>query len=60
VQLFFHLKFQICTEMPRRDLTLADTHAVLEQIKNQPPNTSHHQLVDIMPWAAGSFLEMEA
>jgi DNA-binding IclR family transcriptional regulator len=33
--------------MPRRDLTLADKTALLEQIKNQPPNTSHRQLADI-------------
>jgi hypothetical protein len=33
--------------MPKRDLTLADKIALLEQIKNQPPNTSHYQLVEI-------------
>jgi hypothetical protein len=33
--------------MPRRDLTLADKIALLEHVKNQPPNTSHHQLVGI-------------
>jgi hypothetical protein len=32
--------------MPRRDLTLADNIALLEQIKNQPPNISHSQLVE--------------
>jgi hypothetical protein len=26
--------------MPRRNLTLADKPALLDQIKNQPPNTS--------------------
>jgi DNA-binding IclR family transcriptional regulator len=33
--------------MPRRDLTLADKIALLEQVKNQPPNTGHRQLVEI-------------
>jgi hypothetical protein len=33
--------------MPRRDLTVADKTALLEQIKNQPSNTSHHQLAVI-------------
>jgi hypothetical protein len=33
--------------MPRRDATLIDKTALLEKIKNQPPNTSHHQLVQI-------------
>jgi DNA-binding IclR family transcriptional regulator len=32
--------------MSRRDLTLADKIALLEQIKNQLPNTSHHQLAE--------------
>jgi hypothetical protein len=40
VQRFFHLKFWIPTEMPRRDLTLTDKIALLEQIKNKLPNTS--------------------
>jgi hypothetical protein len=43
----FHLKFYIPTEIPRRDLTLTDKIALLEQVKNQLPNTSHHQLAEI-------------
>jgi DNA-binding IclR family transcriptional regulator len=34
--------------MPRRDLTFADKIALLEEIKNQPPNTSHRQLAEII------------
>jgi hypothetical protein len=45
---FFHFTLFIYTEMPRRDLTLADKTALLEQIKNQPPDTSHRQLVEII------------
>jgi plasmid maintenance system antidote protein VapI len=33
--------------MPRRYVTLADKPALLEEIKNQPPNTSDHQLAEI-------------
>jgi hypothetical protein len=33
--------------MSRRDVTLAVKIALHERIKNQPPNTSHHQLVEI-------------
>jgi hypothetical protein len=33
--------------MPRIDLTLADKISLLEQIKNQPLNTSHCQLAEI-------------
>jgi hypothetical protein len=33
--------------MSRRNLTLTDKIAVLEQIKNQPRNTSHHHLAEI-------------
>jgi hypothetical protein len=33
--------------MPRRDVTLADKIALLEKIKNQPPDTGHRQLAEI-------------
>jgi hypothetical protein len=33
--------------MLRRDLKLADKIALLEQIKNQQPNTSHPQLAEV-------------
>jgi hypothetical protein len=33
--------------VPKRDVTLTDKTALLEKIKNQPPNTSHRQLVEI-------------
>jgi hypothetical protein len=33
--------------MPRRDVTLADKIALLEKIKNQPPNTNHRQWAEI-------------
>jgi hypothetical protein len=33
--------------VPRRDVTLTDKFALLEKIKNQPPNTSHQQLEEI-------------
>ncbi|XP_067126959.1 tigger transposable element-derived protein 6-like [Centruroides vittatus] len=33
--------------MPRRDLTLENRIALLEQIKSQPPNTSHRRLAEI-------------
>jgi plasmid maintenance system antidote protein VapI len=33
--------------MPARNLTLADKIALLEQIKDQPPNISQHQLAKI-------------
>jgi hypothetical protein len=45
---FFNLKFWIRTGISRRDLTLTDEIALLEQIKNKPPNNSHHQLVEII------------
>jgi hypothetical protein len=32
--------------MPRRDVTLTDKIALLEQVKNQMPNTNHCQLVE--------------
>jgi hypothetical protein len=47
VQQFFHIKFQILTDMPRTNVTLADRIALLENIKNQLPNTSHHHLAEI-------------
>jgi hypothetical protein len=47
VQQFFHLKFQITTEIPGTDLTLTDKTVLLEQIINHPPNTSHCQLAKI-------------
>jgi hypothetical protein len=47
VQRFFHLKFYIPTEMPRRHVTLADRIAFLERIKNQLPDTSQLQLAGI-------------
>jgi hypothetical protein len=47
VQRIFNLKFKIPTKMPRRVLTLADKTALLEQIKIQPPNTTHGQLAEI-------------
>jgi hypothetical protein len=43
----FHLKIYILTEIPWRDVTLADKIALLEEIKIQLPNTSHHQLAEI-------------
>jgi hypothetical protein len=46
VQQFFHLKFQIPTEIPGTDLTLTDKTALLEQIINQPPNNSHNKLAE--------------
>jgi hypothetical protein len=46
-QQFFLLKFYISTEMPMRGATFANKIALVEQIKNQPPNTSHHQLAEI-------------
>jgi hypothetical protein len=46
VQQFFHLKFQIPTEMPRRNVTLVKI-ALHEKSKIQSPNTSHQQLVKI-------------
>jgi hypothetical protein len=42
-----HLKIQILTEMPMRDVTLSYEISLFEQIKNQPPNPSHHQLAEI-------------
>jgi hypothetical protein len=33
--------------VPRRDVTLTDTLASIENIKNQTPNTSHQQLEEI-------------
>jgi hypothetical protein len=47
VQQFFHLKYQIPTEMSRADVTLADRIAILVKIKNQLPNTSHCQPAEI-------------
>jgi hypothetical protein len=47
VQQFFCLKFEIPAEMPRRDVTLTDKTALLEQVKNQLPNISHCQLMEI-------------
>lgn len=37
------------TPLPRSDgdLTLANRTAILDQIKNQPPNTSHRRLTEI-------------
>jgi hypothetical protein len=32
--------------MPRRGVTVTDKTALFEQIKNQPPNTSHRQLAE--------------
>jgi hypothetical protein len=40
-------QFFIHTKISRRDLTLADEIALLEQIKNKPPKNSHHQLVEV-------------
>jgi transcriptional regulator with AAA-type ATPase domain len=33
--------------MPRGDVALTDKLALLEKIKNQPPNSSHCQLAEI-------------
>jgi hypothetical protein len=33
--------------MPRSDVTHADRISLHEQIENQPPNTSYHQLTEI-------------
>jgi hypothetical protein len=33
--------------MPRRNVTVGDKIALLEKIKNQPPNTSHGQLAQL-------------
>jgi hypothetical protein len=33
--------------MPMGDVTLTDKTALPEKIKNQPSNTSHHQLAEI-------------
>jgi hypothetical protein len=43
------------TEMPRTDVTLADRIALLEKIKNQLPNTSHHQLAEIAGMPKSTF-----
>jgi uncharacterized protein YcbX len=48
-QFFFHLKVQIPTEMPRKDVIPTHKIALLEKIKNQLPNTSHCQLVEVTP-----------
>jgi hypothetical protein len=48
LQQFFNLKFWIPGGMSRRNLTLADEIALLEQIKNKPPNNSHRQVVKII------------
>jgi hypothetical protein len=47
LQNFFNLKFWIRAGISRRDLTLADEIALLEQIKHKPPNNTHHQLVEV-------------
>jgi hypothetical protein len=48
LQQFFNIKFWIPTGISRRDLTFIAEIALLEQIKNKPPNNSHHQLVEII------------
>jgi hypothetical protein len=48
LQHFFNLKFWIPTGISRRDLTFTNECALLEQIKNKPPNNSHRQLVEII------------
>jgi hypothetical protein len=48
LQQFFNLKFWIHTGISRRDLTFTDELALLEQIKNKPPNNSHYQLVEVI------------
>jgi hypothetical protein len=57
LQQFFNLKFWICTGICRRYLTFTDEIALLEQIKNKPPNSSHCQLVEIIgvPKFTGDF-----
>jgi hypothetical protein len=47
VQRFFYLKFWIPTEKSRRDVALTDRIALLEKIKVQSHNLSHHQLAEI-------------
>ena len=32
--------------MPKKDLTIAEKVVVLRKIREQPPNTSHRQLVE--------------
>ena len=35
-------------EMPQKDLTIAEKIFVLRKIREQPPNTSHPQLAEII------------
>lgn len=44
--MFIHLKLWIPTQIPRRDITLADKITSLEQIENQQPNTGHLKLAE--------------
>jgi phospholipid N-methyltransferase len=46
---FFHLKVQVPTEMPMKYVTLTDKISLLEKTKNQLPNTSNCQLVEVTP-----------
>jgi hypothetical protein len=48
LQEFFNLQFWIPTGISKGDLTFTDELALFEQIKNKPPNNSHHQLVEII------------
>jgi hypothetical protein len=48
LQQFFNLKFWIITGISRRDVTLTDELALLEEIKKKPPNNSRRQLVEII------------
>jgi hypothetical protein len=48
LQQFFTLKFWTPTGISRGDLTITDEIALLEQIKNKPPNSSHRQLVEVI------------
>jgi hypothetical protein len=48
LQQFFTLKFWTPTGISRGDLTITDEIALLEQIKNKPPNNSDRQLVEII------------
>ena len=34
-------------EMPQKDLAVAEKIFALRKIREQPPNTSHHQLAEI-------------
>jgi hypothetical protein len=40
-------KFYLSTKMPQRGVTFAKKITLIEKTKNQPPNSSHRQVVKI-------------